>query len=191
MAFLLRSFATPPPPTSRSSLWRYEYPNEYCGLESLVVSRWGMRSIDHSTARWRSITILTSIQVFGFPEVIGWDDAPTEPHAVHLSLEWSSITPWDTTQIAGSLPKLLRHLYHPHVRSLCFIFDMDGHNIIPVRTWAEILSMYRAVQHLNIYGTVSTSLLDALLQHATHFLEPCSSSLQLPVPFCHVCAQLL
>lgn len=47
MAFLLRSFATPPPPTSRSSLWRYEYPNEYCGLESLVVSRWGMRSIDH------------------------------------------------------------------------------------------------------------------------------------------------
>lgn len=115
---------------------------------------------------------MTSIQVFGFPEVIGWDDAPTEPHAVHLSLEWSSITPWDTTQIAGSLPKLLRHLYHPHVRSLCFIFDMDGHNIIPVRTWAEILSMYRAVQHLNIYGTVSTSLLDALLQHATHFLEP-------------------
>ncbi|KAI6115429.1 hypothetical protein EV401DRAFT_1889583 [Pisolithus croceorrhizus] len=57
---------------------------------------------------------MTSIQVFGFPEVIGWDDAPTEPHAVHLSLEWSSITPWDTTQIAGSLPKLLRHLYHPH-----------------------------------------------------------------------------
>ncbi|KAI5981576.1 hypothetical protein EDD15DRAFT_2203865 [Pisolithus albus] len=82
----------------------------------------------------------TSIRVFGFPEAIGCDDAPTEPHVVHLSLEWSNAVPRDAAHIAGVLPELLRHL---------------------------CLS-----RHLNIYGTLSTGLLDALLQRPIHFPEP-------------------
>ncbi|KAI6097359.1 hypothetical protein EV401DRAFT_1895525 [Pisolithus croceorrhizus] len=51
----------------------------------------------------------TSIQVFGFPEVIGCDDVPTEPHVVHLSLEWSSTVPRDALQnsVLGQLKILI------------------------------------------------------------------------------------
>lgn len=114
----------------------------------------------------------TSIQVFGFPEVVGCDDAPSEPHVVHFFLEWSGTVPWDAARMAGSVPELLRHLCLPHVRSLCFIFGTDDHDKIPNSTWTEILLMYRAVQHLSIYGTLSTGLLDALLRRPTHSSEP-------------------
>ncbi|KAI6135905.1 hypothetical protein EDD17DRAFT_1517391 [Pisolithus thermaeus] len=113
MAFLLRSFATPP-------LRLLEVHSGDTSIQTSTVDLSRLLLVVGECAQsttYRTVEIhyhTTSIQVFGFPEVIGWDDVPTEPHAVHLSLEWSSITPWDTTQIAGSLPELLRHLYHPH-----------------------------------------------------------------------------
>ncbi|KAI5995845.1 hypothetical protein EDD15DRAFT_2365276 [Pisolithus albus] len=110
----------------------------------------------------------TSIHAFGFPEVVGCDDAPSEPHVVHLSLESASIASRDTTRMTSSFLEFLRRLSLPHVQSLYFIFGGDGVDRIPVRIWTEILLMYRGVQHLNVYGTLPTGLLDAFLQHPTH-----------------------
>ncbi|KAI6148790.1 hypothetical protein BKA82DRAFT_4014741 [Pisolithus tinctorius] len=165
MAFLLESLTTP-------CLQLLEVHSEDLSAQDSTADLNHLLSAVGACARlttYRTVEIhyaAMSFQFFGFPEAIGYVDAPSVPHVTHLSIEWSNAVPWDATRIAGSFPSL------PHVQCLHFIFGTDYHDRIPIRTWTKILSMYPAVQHLSIYGMSSTGLLDALLQHPTHSPGP-------------------